>query len=585
MLERADRLLPESPVAAIAVLERASEDESFDPEIRAEALAALGQHTASHRSSGALVEALLYLRRGEALSPASPRARGRLALTRGYLAFRESRDEEAREQLALSIEQLAPWPRAQARALDVLGMLRSRSGDLDGAHESFERAVRLKLADPGDPDPHSLALTYGNLGRLSLLRGRHQEAEEWLRKDLELILALDPKPVTEAHVRNQLAQALEAQGPGRAGDAEQELERARQIAPRGTVTYLYVLKSAALMRFEQGRQEEGSQLLDELRRRARADSFPEMDPWIALLEGKEKQGRRSARELEQAAQHYERARAGFQLRKMPAEACDAALALAAVQAMRGDRTQASALLREARGRVEQQAPYRQDLLGSLDAQLARLPSLRGDALGVRVRRAVRRWWGGASSGEGADSAADEASEWTVCVVAFRGQDEFWGLESSRERQVQQWARLSSTVADAAAGHGARVDTLSPDRVVMRFAGGSSSNRAVEALGRVSARLREVLSPQQEVSFGLTAGLAVGWCAQSSLNGGGRSDRVILGPAVSMATRLANLASAGEILLTGDCLAALSPANLPRVEPYAVEEDLHRLPFLGRTSQR
>jgi hypothetical protein len=31
MLERADRLLPESPVAAIAVLERASEDESLDP--------------------------------------------------------------------------------------------------------------------------------------------------------------------------------------------------------------------------------------------------------------------------------------------------------------------------------------------------------------------------------------------------------------------------------------------------------------------------------------------------------------------------------------------------------------------------
>ncbi len=101
-----------------------------------------------------------------------------------YVAYREARDAAALEHLNEAATLLADAPRLRGRSFDVLGMLLSRQGDLDGAHDIFALSVELMRANLAGAEPHSLALTYGNLGRLELSLGQFAEAESWLRQKI-----------------------------------------------------------------------------------------------------------------------------------------------------------------------------------------------------------------------------------------------------------------------------------------------------------------------------------------------------------------------------------------------------------------
>jgi tetratricopeptide (TPR) repeat protein len=567
LLLRAESMLSHSPVAAVAILERTADDPECPAELRVEALALLAQHVASDRSARGLTEARSYLTRADALRPGTPVARGRLTLSRGYIAFREAQDDDAIRLLHEAASLLDGVPRLRARAFDTLGMLLSRRGDLDGAHDFFTTAVDLKKSDPAGADPHSLALTYGNLGRLELTRARFAEAERWLRLDLAIILVHDPKPATEAHVRSQLAQALEGLCPGREADVRAELERAQQIAPRGSVTALYVLKNVALLALREGRPRDAQRALQELRDATARQRFAEFDPWLSLIEGRVLRAEGSRASLDAAASRFEEAHRLFSSRQMPQEACDAVLDWAEALAARGDGRRAAAVLEGARDTLEAPPSQRDALVARLEARLATLDT--GGLLPTLQNR-LRRLFGGAAPDPAPEvaPATELPSSVTVCVLELRGDESLWTQDRPAEVQLARAGRVFGALAVAVGSVGAEVDRLGPDRLILHFPGGSAAGRAVEAVQRARARLGELVAEQalDREALRLAAGVSVGWAKRHEVQGPGAVERGWWGPAISGGCRLAGAAEAGEILLDAGAEATAPAALKARLRP-------------------
>jgi tetratricopeptide (TPR) repeat protein len=552
LLRQAEIQLSHSPVAAVAILERAADDTSHPSDHRVEALALLAQHIASARSAHGLTEARSYLSRAEALRPQGPVARGRLLLSRGYIAFREAQDDAALALLQEAADLLAERPRLRARAFDTLGMLLSRRGDLDGAHELFSAAVELKCGDPAGKDPHSLALTYGNLGRLELTRGRFAEAERWLRQDLELILLHDPKPATEAHVRSQLAQAIEGQCPGREADMRAELDRAHRLAPRNSITALYILKNVALLALREDRPRDARKAIDELRETTAKQRFAEFDPWLPFLEGRLLRAEGSRHSLDLAARRFEESYQLFAARQMPQQACDAALDWADALAARGDTRKAASTLQTARDTLDAPPSVRDALVARLDT---RLVALGGEGFLPALQTRLRRLLGTpASPGPAASSSEvnkDLPSPVTFCALEIRGLDALWAQDRPADWLLTRVGRIFHAQALTASTMGATVDRLGPDRLLIFFPGGGASGRAIEAIRRIEARTRELSEEQahqREPPLALAAGVSVGWARRHEVQTGASAERGWWGPAVTRACQLAAQAETGEILL-------------------------------------
>lgn len=548
LIIRAELMLTHSPIAAVAILEHIVEDTSNTPEQRAEAFALLAQYQATERSSHGLSEARTYLARAEALHPNSKITYGRILLTRGYIAFRESQDNIALNLLNESIEALKESPRIQARAFDVIGMLASRSGDLDHAYRSFEQAINIKKQDLSNTDPHSLALTLGNLGRLELSRRRYVEAEYWLRQDLSLILIHEPKPTTEAHVRNQLAQALHGQCPGRETEVQAELIRAQHLAPRNSITALYILKNTILFALHEEKIEDAKKSFDELTKANSQRHFPEIEPWIALLEGRILRTKNTRKSSIKASTHFETAYKLFLERNMPLEACDAVLDYAASLMSHGEQRKAIAVLSDAHNTIKAPPPLKKTIDEFLYTH-SKNQEKGGFLPGIQAqfRHLLKSTLPPPKKME-ESTTKEEPSLATICVLELRGMDEFWSQNKATETLLHRISRILQALAIAADSVGAIVDRPGPDRLILHFPGNATS-RAQSAIRRANARLIELHAEQpEESSLQIAAAISIGWVKRYEIQGIGPSERVHLGPAVTRACRLASQAHSGETLV-------------------------------------
>ncbi|MCS6900985.1 MAG: tetratricopeptide repeat protein, partial [Myxococcales bacterium] len=336
-LDEAERQLPNFPETALSLLQHATHHD--DPEIRVRALALLALHEAAARSSEGLRQAHERIQQAEEIGASTSLASGWLAHARGYLAYREARDEDAIRSLHEAASLWSDQPRLRARSFDVLGMLWGRRSDFDGAFDYFSLALHHKQ---GSDDPRALAITYGNLGRLALLTERYDEAERWFRQDLAQILAVTERPATVAHVRNQLALALA--GQGRHEEARSEIQKALEIAPAGTVVRAYLLKDLARMALDRGEIEEACVHKEAMRREVEAGSFAEGRPWLSLLEAEIALQYGAP---EQAWPAYAVSWEGFLERQDPTSACEAALRWARALTERGEEKQAQQVLEDA----------------------------------------------------------------------------------------------------------------------------------------------------------------------------------------------------------------------------------------------
>jgi class 3 adenylate cyclase len=555
-LDEAERLLPLFPETALALLHEAAR--SDDPETRTRALALLALHDATARSGEGLRKARERLLQAEGAGATTPLARGWLAHVRGYLAYREASDDEA---LRLLNEAAARWidhPRLRARSFDALGMLLGRRGDLDGAFEYFALALQHKQ---GGEDPRSLAVTYGNLGRLALLAERHDEAERWLRLDLERVLAAAERPATVAHVRNQLALALA--GQGRPAEAHRELQEALAIAPPGSIARAYALKDLAFRALDDGDDHAARAQTEAARREVEAGAFAEVRPWLRLLEGE--LALREPSSLDAARVAFEDAWEGFVERRDPSSACGVALRWAKALGERGDPRGARSVLERAVGLAEAHLFRQQNPLARLEDALDQLgPEGAAAVLQGRVRRMLggvsEHWLLERRSGAYHARRLQGERTWlTVWTCDLRGFTEYCASTEDPQRVVRMLNRFFARIGQALLEQGGCIDKYVGDSILAYFQGEDAAWRACEATVETFRRLA-ILNDERahlgEPELRMGVGIATGWVVEGNVGFAGKLEHTIIGTPVNAACRLVARAAGGQTLLDDPTAQAL-----------------------------
>jgi class 3 adenylate cyclase/Flp pilus assembly protein TadD len=546
-LDEAERLLPLFPETALALLHDAAR--CGDPEDRTRALALLALHDATARSGEGLRRARERLQRAEEHGAVTPLARGWLAHVRGYLAYREASDDEALRSLDEAAALWVDHPRLRARSFDALGMLLGRRGDLDGAFDYFALALQHKQ---GSDDPRSLAVTYGNLGRLALLAERHDEAERWLRLDLERVLAATERPATVAHVRNQLALALA--GQGRHDEARSELREALALAPAGTVVRAYLHKDLARMALDRGDEAEAQDHAEAMRREVEGGSFAEARPWLWLLDA-ELSLRKG--DPERAWPSFAEAWRGFVERQDPPSACEAALRWARALAERGEPGRAQRVLEDAVQLAEVHLFRQENPLARLEDALDRLGA-EGAAAVLRGR--VRRMLGGVSehwllerrSGAYHRRRLRGERAWlTVWTCDLRGFTEACARTEDPQQVVRMLNRFFARVGQALLEQGGCIDKYVGDSILAYFQGEGAAGRACEATAEAFRRLAALNSERAhlgEPELRMGVGIATGWAVEGNVGFAGKLEHTIIGTPVNTACRLVARAAGGQALL-------------------------------------
>lgn len=584
LLQQADLLMISAPSEALERLEIVV-SRGPAPAV-AQALAMMAMVTAAGRTESAMSRAKELLASAAAtlqqlapaadldrdLAPSStPHGSSAMPIARythasGYLAFRSNDDSTAlpslnrAASLYLAIE--GEGSLLRARVFDTLGMLLTRRGDLEGAHGYFSLSVKIKLADPDRTDLAALALTYGNLGRLELLRERFRDAEGWLRKDLKLVLASSHTPATEAHVRNQLALAIQGQGSMRHVDVKAELKRAHEIAPQGSVTAAYVLKNLTTLALDEGKVGDAKKRLAETHKLVEEHRFPELAPWLSFLD---------ARLLLLDAAHASHDRAldllaeawtSFVARSMPQEACEVALIRAQALVKIGEPAKAVEVLDEARKLAETHLFRQEQPLARIEAMLKQIGS---EGVVAVLQTRFRRMLGGLSEGWFSSSSSTSDSshgpkrvEVVAWVCEVRGLASCWSTLGPAA-VVEHLNRLLGAIGESVLAKQGVVGSLHGDRLVAHFSGKRAISRSFEA-GLEAARRLDALKAERahldEPDLGISIGICSSWAIEGQIGFVGKIDHALVGPAVSTAFVLVSHAPAGTVALDAVSIAAL-----------------------------
>jgi class 3 adenylate cyclase len=593
-LEQAERLLPTSPAAAVALLDDVT-DAEYPRDVRLQAAALLALREATRRTDEALGRAAARLAEAERMAaerpPPSTLALGRLAHARGYVAFRRADDPAAVSALNEAAGLLASVPRLQARVFDVLGMLLTRQGDLEGAREYFLLAISTRegagtgagtgtgTALSGWADPHGQAISYGSLGRLELARERGREAEGWLRKDLALLATIEHSPAGEAHVRNLLALAIHSQGPMRHMDVKTELDRALALAPHDSIARAYVLKDMASLALDRGKPGEARPLVEQVAAAATELGFAELSPWLRLLEARALSAEAGARVQPLALAAFDEAWQGFVQWNMPREACEAALAWADALMKCDEVGRAVEVLERARSLAEARLLGQENPLARIEAALDRAGSAGLVAvLSGRLRRLLGGLGGaaeqrgpaaqgrpaehGAATEQGASAAlggrayhahrlSGEQALTTVLVCEVLGASGLCAQPHEAPRVLRAISRAFAALSREILARGGRVDRYAGGCVLACFPGEDAAARAAQValLGpSLLAALNAERAHLPEPLLSCAASVATGWVVEGEVGFSGRLERTLLGPPVALAMRMVAQASVGEVLI-------------------------------------
>lgn len=556
-LDEAERLLPVFPETAVALLEQVVREES-DANRCAQALSMLALHGATARSGEGLRHAQERLEAALTLGPTSELSCGWLAQARGYVAYREARDEQALTHLNEAAERWRSWPRLRARAFDALGMLLGRRGDLDGAIDYFTLALEHKR-----DDERAQAISHGNLGRLALLAERHHDAERWLRLDLDALLRGGERLATVAHVRNQLALALT--GQGRHDEARRELLESLACAPPRSVVRAYALKDLARSELSSGDLPAARAHLAEAQREVSEGAFDEVTPWLALLEAELKApgatpGRWSL---------YERAFQGFVERQAPQQACEAAMMWAEALRRAGQPGDAQPVL-EAASRLAEAHLFRQE--NPLARIEASLESLGTEGASAVLRGRIRRMLGGVSEHwlleqrSGAYHARrlqGERRRVTVWTCDLRGFTEFCARTDDPRRVVRTLNRFFARVGQALLEQQGCIDKYVGDSILAYFQGEGAEERACDATLEAFRRLRELNAERAhlgEPPLVMGVGIASGSVVEGNVGFAGKLEHTIIGTPVNTACRLVARAAGAQTLVDLETTRALGSSH-------------------------
>lgn len=201
----------------------------------------LARQRMARRTSEDLAEAEAFFRRAISIDPMYAEAWSGLAQVAVLQHDYAGLDRETMRATAMpAVQRALELQPSLARAHGVLGMLRSAVDDVQGAEDSFLRALEL---NPND------SLSSHWFGVMLFTQGRFADALFWHRRALEL----DPLSVT---ISNNVAQDLLAMG--RTDEAAEQYASSLEIDPDFVATYAHL---SQLERSAYGRPDEAVRLL------------------------------------------------------------------------------------------------------------------------------------------------------------------------------------------------------------------------------------------------------------------------------------------------------------------------------------
>jgi len=321
-----------------------------------------------------------------------PRARARLVHLEGLAALREGelpRAIEAFETAASQWRELGPGATLElARTLVQLGVARGKQGDDVRAEEAFDAAQALAEREGLLP---LLAEAHQERGRMLFDRGRLPVAEQWLRRALDLRVAIDgPSSPITIPTRVPLAMLLQQRGELPAAIAMAQAAR-ESLGPSVPVSS-HAQVMSLLARFHRQQGDWNAALEDYQRVEEALAAAPSPDPIEkAMLDSNVADCLRIMGRLDAARTRYERAIEGL---RVHAAADDQrhvyplsglGILLAAQNDLRG----AAAVLRRALA-VHEATPKDLDMGAMLRWELGRVvlddataaPAERSEALGL-----------------------------------------------------------------------------------------------------------------------------------------------------------------------------------------------------------
>ena len=188
------------------------------------------------------------------------------------LRFAEAKEMIAR---ALVLAEESGSTISHAHALADTGHVQLRMGELDAAEESLDEARRL-FAELGAN--MNLGRTLLRLGEIALDRGALPEAERLARESIRVLKPLEDRG-TLCESQRLLADVLV--GRGMLEEAERvALEAIETVGPHDVSSQASTRLSLALVRVEQGRDEEAEALLRDAWERLESTGYRNIELWV-----------------------------------------------------------------------------------------------------------------------------------------------------------------------------------------------------------------------------------------------------------------------------------------------------------------
>jgi class 3 adenylate cyclase/Tfp pilus assembly protein PilF len=476
-----------------------------------------------------------------------------IAHTRGAAYFHQGKADLALPELHEALALFGKDHFATGRVLDTLGMVYAGKGNFHIAREFYEQALKHKQQFD---DESGLALSHGQLGRLHLDWGRLDQAEEHFQEDLRLAQKiLDSRG--EAQMYNHLGQVALAR-------AEREAGSGRRATARR------LLADAA------GWLEESIRLCQEFKHQV-AEGYARKDRALVYLQegdvsSTEQQAQR-AQELFKAA-HFAEGLAqvhrvwGMILRSQEhfEEALRTLRAALAYFEDAGDRAEAARLQWEIARTLRASGAHAALVTRAFLEALERAESCRRDPLAAQIEEELRevdreayfrhvycRVRGRAVSDDTTSLISGSSEVVTVLCFDLQGFSDYArGLDPKEVLMT-----LNQMMADLAVvleRYRAKVTTYFGDGFMALLREAKHAERAVNAALDLMAALQEFDRPREILGlhqFQARIGIHTGAAFLGNVGTYRKLDFTVLGPAVTLSSRLLNWAEPGLPCISQD----------------------------------
>jgi serine/threonine protein kinase/class 3 adenylate cyclase len=476
-----------------------------------------------------------------------------IAHTRGAAYFHQGRADLALPELHEALALFGKEHFATGRVLDTLGMVYAGKGNFHIAREFYEQALKHKQRFD---DESGLALSHGQLGRLHLDWGQLDQAEEHFQEDLRLAQKiLDSR--AEAQMYNHLGQVALAR-------AEREAAAGRRATARRLATEAagwleesirlcqefklqvaegYARKDRALVYLLEGNIASAEQQAQRAEELFKAAHFTEGTAqvnrvWGMILRSQE-HFEEALRTLRAALTHFEDARDAAETARIQGEIA---------RTLRASGTHAPLVTRAFLEALERAENCRRDpLVEQIEEELREVDQ---EAYFRHVYCRVR----GRAVSDDTTSLINGASE-VVTVLCFDLQgfsDYAWGLDP--QEVLMTLNQMMADLAVVLERYRAKVTTYFGDGFMALLREAKHAERAVNAALDLMAALQEFDRPREILGlrqFQARIGIHTGAAFLGNVGTYHKIDFTVLGPAVTLSSRLLNWAEPGLPCISHD----------------------------------